>query len=82
MFDFAAASRDAAALRASTLNDRTVPGSNFKVGNKVRVLDQGTKVGDNTVVKLLSKRRRNNREGAQPRSSRATKQTRLPGERT
>ena len=47
MFDFAATNRDAAALRASTLYDRTVRGTNFKVGDKVWVLDQGTKVGVN-----------------------------------
>ena len=47
MFDFAAANRDAASLRASTLYDRSVRGANFKVGDKVWVLDQGTKVGTN-----------------------------------
>ena len=47
MFDFAAANRDAASLRASTLYDRTVRGANFKVGDKVWVLDQGTKIGTN-----------------------------------
>ena len=31
MFDFKAANRDAAALRACTLYDRTVKGANFKV---------------------------------------------------
>ena len=44
VFDFAAANRDAAALRARTLYDRTVRGFNFKVGDKVWVLDQGKKV--------------------------------------
>ena len=47
MFDLAAANRDAASLRASTLYDRTVRGANFKVGDKVWVLDQGTKIGTN-----------------------------------
>ena len=47
MFDFSAANRDAAALRPSTLYDRMVRGSNFKVGDKVWVLDQGIKVGTN-----------------------------------
>ena len=47
MFDFAAANHDAAALRARTLYDRTVRGANFKVGDKVWVLNQGTKTGEN-----------------------------------
>ena len=47
MFDFAAANRDAGALRASTLYDRTVRGANLKVGDKVWLLDQGIKVGTN-----------------------------------
>ena len=47
MFDIAAANRDEASLRASTLYDRTVRGANFKVGDKVWVLDQSTKVGSN-----------------------------------
>ena len=47
MFDFAAANRDEAALRASTLYDRTVRGANFKVGDKVWVLDKGTKAAVN-----------------------------------
>ena len=44
MFDFTAANRDAASFRASTLYDGTVRGANFKVGDKVWVLDQGKKV--------------------------------------
>ena len=47
MFDFAASNRDAAALRASALVDRTVRGVNFQVGDKVWVLDQNTKKGVN-----------------------------------
>ena len=47
MFDFAAENRDAASLRASTLNDLTVRGAKFKVGDKVWVLDKGTKGGSN-----------------------------------
>ena len=47
MFDFAAANRDEASLRASTIYDRSVRGANFKVGDKVWVLDQSTKVGSN-----------------------------------
>ena len=47
VFDLAAANRDAASLKASTLYDRTVRGANFKVGDKVWVLDQGTKIGTN-----------------------------------
>ena len=47
IFDFAAANRDASALKASTLYDRTVRGANFKVGDKVWVLDQGSKAGTN-----------------------------------
>ena len=43
MFDFAASNCDATALRASTLFDRTVRGANFKVGDRVWVLDQGTR---------------------------------------
>ena len=50
MFDFASANRDAASLRASTLYDRMVRGANFKVGDKVWVLDQGTKVGTNPQI--------------------------------
>ena len=56
MFDFAAANRDAASLRASTLYDRTVRGANFKVGDKVWVLDQGTKVGNNPKLRPRWKR--------------------------
>ena len=33
MFNFAAANRDAAVLRASTLYDRTVRSANFKIGD-------------------------------------------------
>ena len=40
MFDFAAANRDEASLRASTLYDRSFRGANFKVWDKVWVLDQ------------------------------------------
>ena len=47
MIDFAAANRDAASLRGSTLNDRTVRGANLKVGDKIWVLDQRKKVGSN-----------------------------------
>ena len=47
MFDFATANRDAASLRASTIYDRTVRGANFKVGDKVWDLDQGTRIGSN-----------------------------------
>ena len=47
MFDFAAANRDAASLRASNLYDSTVRGAIFKVGDKLWVVDQGTKVGTN-----------------------------------
>ena len=46
MFDFAAANRDAAALKASALYDRTIRAIDFKVGDKVWLLDQGTKVGE------------------------------------
>ena len=35
MFDFAAANRDAAALKASALYDRTIRDIDFKVGDKV-----------------------------------------------
>ena len=35
VFDFAAANRDAAALKASALYDRTILGIDFKVGDKV-----------------------------------------------
>ena len=44
MFDFAAANRDAAALKASALYDRTIRGIDFKIGDKVWLLDQSTKV--------------------------------------
>ena len=44
LFDFAAANRVAVALRASTLYNRAVRGANFKVGDKVWVMNQGTKV--------------------------------------
>ena len=47
IFDFAAANRDAVALKASTMYDRTVREANFKVGDKVWVLDQGSKAGTN-----------------------------------
>ena len=47
IFDFTAANRDAAALRASTLYDRTVRGANFRVDENVWILDQSTKVGVN-----------------------------------
>ena len=47
MFDLAAANRDEASLRASTNYDRTVRGANFKIGDKVWVLDQSTRVGSN-----------------------------------
>ena len=50
MFDFAAANRDADALKASILYDRTVRGANFKVGDKVWVLDQGSKAGDQPLI--------------------------------
>ena len=56
MFDFAAANRDAASLRASTLYDRTVRWANFKVRDKVWVLDQGTKVGTNPKLRPRLKR--------------------------
>ena len=39
MFDFAAANRDAAALKASALYDRTIRGIYFKIGNRVWLLD-------------------------------------------
>ena len=44
---FAAANRDAAALKASAWYDRTIRGIDFKVGDKVWQLDQSTKVGVN-----------------------------------
>ena len=47
MFDFAAANRDAAALKASALYDRTIRGIDFKIGDRVWLLDQSTKVGVN-----------------------------------
>ena len=47
MFDFAAANRDAATLKASALYERTIKGIDFKVGDKVWLLDQSTKVGLN-----------------------------------
>ena len=47
MFDFAAAYRDAAALKASALYDRTIRGTDFKIGDRVWLLDQGIKVGVN-----------------------------------
>ena len=43
MFDFAAASRDAAALKASALCDPTIRGIDFKIGDRVWFLDQSTK---------------------------------------
>ena len=42
MFDFAAANRDAAALKASALYDRTIRGIDFKVEDRVWLLDQST----------------------------------------
>ena len=93
MFDFAAANRDAASLRASTLYDQKVRGANFKVGDKVWVLDQVKKVGSNpklrlrqlnigtTVIRLLSKGRRRNKENAQPELSRATESAEPPVQR-
>ena len=56
MFDFATANRDAAALRASTLYDRTVRGAYFRVGDKVWVLDQSTKAGVNPKLRPRWKR--------------------------
>ena len=50
-FDIAAANRDAASLRASTLYDQTVRGANFKVGDKLWVLDHSTKVGTNSKLR-------------------------------
>ena len=47
MFDFAASNRDAAALKASALTERTVRGANFQTGDKVWLLDQNTKKGVN-----------------------------------
>ena len=47
MFDFAAANRDAARLKASALYDRTIRGIDFNVGDKVWFHDQSTKVGVN-----------------------------------
>ena len=47
MFDFAAANRDAADLKASALYDRTIRGIDFKIGYRVWLLDQSTKVGVN-----------------------------------
>ena len=44
MFDFAAANRDAAALKASALYDRTIRGIDIKIGDRVWLLDQSTKV--------------------------------------
>ena len=43
MFDFAARNRDAAALRASAIVDRTVRGANFQIGDKVLLFDQNMK---------------------------------------
>ena len=42
MFEVAAANSDVAALKASTLYERTVRGANFKDGDKIWVLDQGS----------------------------------------
>ena len=42
MFDFVAANKDAATLKASALYDRTIRGIDFKIGDRVWLLDQGT----------------------------------------
>ena len=44
MFDFAAANRDAAALKASALYDRKIRGIDFKIRDRVWLLDQSKKV--------------------------------------
>ena len=47
IINFAANNRDAAALRASAIVDRTVRGANFQVGDKVWLLGQNTRKGVN-----------------------------------
>ena len=47
IFDFAEAKREAAALKACVIYDRTIRGIYFKVGDRVWLLDQGTKLGVN-----------------------------------
>ena len=51
MFDFAAANRDAAALKASALYDRTIRGIDFKIGDRVWLLDESTKVEVNSKLR-------------------------------
>ena len=55
VFDFAAANRDAAALKARALYDRTIRGIDFKIGDSVWLLDQGPKVGGNPKLRPLWK---------------------------